>query len=160
MELTFDEDQVDASKKKFGVSSSRFNGAKDCLTLFLKASNSPVADSKKTLDSLKHESFDLKEIVLIDKFKNIVYDKIGTEWYLILHDDEQLDEQLLEAVPVLLNEDRINVFSFYKKNHLGEYSICPRLFRKNIKISPLHLFPENEREPITNVLNGFVVEHD
>jgi len=130
------------------------------LTVFIKRSNHPMADKDKTKKSLKHTGFFVKQFVFIDKFENIDYEGIQTDWYLILYDNEALDKELLEAMPALLNETRIKAFSFYKSYEHDKYSICPRLFRKEIRISPNCLYPVNEREPIMNVLNGFVVEHD
>ena len=130
------------------------------LTVFIKRSNHPMADKDKTKKSLEHMDFSVKQFVFIDKFENIDYEGIQTDWYLILYDNEALDKELLESMPVLLNETRTKVFSFYKIQEDKKYSICPRLFRKELKISPNCLYPVNEREPIMNVLNGFVVEHD
>lgn len=130
------------------------------LTVFIKRSNHPMADKDKTKKSLEHMYFSVKQFVFIDKFENIDYEGIQTDWYLILYDNEALDKELLEAMPTLLNETRIKAFSFYKIQENKKYSICPRLFRKEIRISPNCLYPVNEREPIMNVLNGFVVEHD
>ena len=119
-----------------------------------------MADKDKTKKSLKHTGFFVKQFVFIDKFENIDYEGIQTDWYLILYDNEALGKELLESMPVLLDELKIKVFSFYKIQEDKKYSICPRLFRKELKISPNCLYPVNEREPIMNVLNGFVVEHD
>lgn len=129
------------------------------LTLFIKKSNHPSSNKNKTIKSLESNSFSVKEIVFIDKFENIAYEGIQTEWYMILHDNEALDESLLESIPVLLEEPKTKCFAFYKSVGEEKYSICPRLFKKEVKISPKCLYPSNEREPIVNILNGFVVEH-
>lgn len=130
------------------------------LTLFIKKSNHPASNREKTIKSLESDSFSIKEIVFIDKFENIDYEGIQTDWYMILHDNEALDESLLESIPVLLDDlGKTKCFAFYKNVGNEKYSICPRLFRKEIKISTKVLYPRNEREPIVNILNGFVVEH-
>jgi hypothetical protein len=129
------------------------------LTLFIKKSNHPASDRKKTIKSLESDSFSIKEIVFIDKFENIDYEGIQTDWYMILHDNEALDESLLESIPCLLEESKTKCFAFYKSLGNEKFSVCPRLFRKEIKISTKVLYPRNELEPIVNILNGFVVEH-
>ena len=100
-----------------------------------------------------------------DPLENAIAERVNgiiKEEYLNDYQINNIEEakELLEAIPALLDETRIKAFSFYKIQENKKYSICPRLFRKEIRISPNCLYPVNEREPIMNVLNGFVVEHD
>jgi len=129
------------------------------LTVFIKRSNHPMADLNKTKKSLKHKGFSVKEFVFIDKFENIDYEEISTVWYLVLYDNESLDEGLLESMQILLKELKTKIFAFYKSCEKDKYSICPRLFRKEIRINPDCLYPIDKGVQIVNILNGFVIEH-
>lgn len=111
------------------------------ITLLVLKSGSPNSDSIRTVKSLKHEDVILDEIIFIDKFRDINYRTIGSNWFIILYDDEFLDERLLEALSICDNQNNFDVFSCYKIDQERKVSICPRIFKNGVKIEENHLYP-------------------
>jgi len=111
------------------------------LTLFIKKSGNPIANCAKTSRSFRHEDVDLKEIIFIDKLGDIVYEKIKTEWFVVFYDDEYIEPNLLSSMLIGSKCENYDVFSFYKMDYDTKVTICPRMFRKEVRLDKDHLYP-------------------
>ena len=111
------------------------------LTLFIKKSGNPISSCSKTTRSFKHDDVELKEIIFIDKLGDIVYEKINTEWFVVFHDDEFMEDRLLSAIIIGSKCENYDVFSFYKMDYDTKVTICPRMFRKQVRLENDFLYP-------------------
>ena len=129
------------------------------ITLFIKKSGSLKADCVKTTTSFKHEDIILKDIIFIDKFTDINYGKIKSEWWIVLYDDEFIEIRLLDTFDVICNQMIFDAFSFYKIDRESKVTLCPRLFRNWVEIESDRLYPSTPVK-MEAILDGWVMEHD
>lgn len=111
------------------------------LTLFIKKSGNPISNCAKIIRSFRHDNVELKEIIFIDKLGDIVYEKIKTEWFVVFYDDEQIESNLLSSILIGSKCENYDVFSFYKMDYDTKVTICPRMFRKEVRLEDECLYP-------------------
>jgi hypothetical protein len=128
------------------------------ITLVIKKSGSLKANCSKTTKSFKHKDIQLKDIYFIDKFPDIKYGNIKTEWWIILYDDEFIETRLLETFEVVSNQIIFDAFSFYKIDKEQKVTLCPRLFRNWVQIESERLYPSTPVK-MEAILDGLVREH-
>lgn len=89
---------------------------------------------------------------------------VKTDWKLFMYADEYFSPQLVESIPVLVENEEFDYFSFYKvkkENNKLVYSISPRMFRATVKIRDNMAFPVDfESLKGIPVLNGFILGYD
>jgi hypothetical protein len=127
------------------------------LTLFIKRSNSENANSTNTISSFKNSEVILKDIIYIDNLLDIDYGRIKTDWWLVLYDDEVIEDRLLEVFPFIQNQWFFDCFSLYRRNLEGNITYCPRLFRKEVHTRIDYLYPMEEVRTET-LLDGWICE--
>ena len=127
------------------------------LTLIIKRSNSEKANSENTISSFKNPEVILKDIIYIDNLLDIDYGRIKTDWWLVLYDDEVIEDRLLEVFPFIRNQLFFDCFSLYRRNLEGKITYCPRLFRKEVHTRIDYLYPLEEVK-LETLLDGWICE--
>jgi len=127
------------------------------LTLFIKRSNSENANSENTISSFKNSEVILKDVIFIDNLLDIDYGRIKTDWWLILYDDEIIEDRLLEVFPFIRYQLFFDCFSLYRRNLEGKITYCPRLFRKEVHTRIDYLYPLEEVK-LETLLDGWICE--
>jgi hypothetical protein len=127
------------------------------LTLFIKRSNSENANSTNTISSFKNPEVILKDIIYIDNLLDIDYGRIKTDWWLVLYDDEVIEDRLLEVFPFIRDQLFFDCFSLYRRNLEGKITYCPRLFRKEVHTRIDYLYPKEEVK-LESLLDGWICE--
>jgi len=129
------------------------------ITLVIRKCNRETSNCSKTTRSLKHKDVALRDIIFVDKLSDIDYGKIKTDWWIVLHDDEMIEDRLLDAMIMGSKCENFDAFSFYKKDQDGRITICPRMFRNHVRLEKDHLYPIMPVRMET-LLDGWVIEHD
>jgi len=127
------------------------------LTLFIKRSNSENANSENTISSFKNSEVILKDVIFIDNLLDIDYGRIKTDWWLVLYDDEIMEDRLLEVFPFIRDQLFFDCFSLYRRNLEGKITYCPRLFRKEVHTRIDYLYPLEEVK-LETLLDGWICE--
>ena len=94
-----------------------------------------------------------------DRYFNV---DVNTEWKMFMYSNEYLSNQLVEAFPIILDNEEFDYFSFYKlalgENNKIKYSISPRLFRSGIELRDNSVYPiDMESLKGTTILDGFIL---
>jgi len=113
----------------------------------------------KTIASFKHKDIELKDVIFIDNLWDIDYGRIQSDWWVVFHDDEWIEERLLSAILVGGKCENFDAFSFYKADAKRRITYCPRMFRKHVRLEPDCLYPMMPVR-IESLLDGWVFEHD
>jgi hypothetical protein len=133
------------------------------LTLIIKKSGMKNANCSKTVKSLRNKDINLHDIIFIDKFSDIVYGMIKSDWWIILYDDEFMENRLVEALVIAGDCERFDAYSCYKAFYSEDkdpvITICPRMFRRGIQIEQDVLYPIMPVKMET-ILDGWVMNHD
>lgn len=82
-------------------------------------------------------------------------EKTNTKWKMFMYSDEILSDELKEAIPIFLKEDKYDYFCIYKKTNIISYS--PRIFKSKIKLMDDCLLPVKGKYVMETILNGFVL---
>jgi hypothetical protein len=127
------------------------------LTLIIKRSNSEKANSENTINSFKNSEVILKDVIFIDNLLDIDYGRIKTDWWLVLYDDEIMEDRLLEVFPFIRDQLFFDCFSLYRRNLEGKITYCPRLFRKEVHTRIDYLYPLEEVK-LETLLDGWICE--
>jgi len=127
------------------------------MNIFILPSGSEHADAEKTLNSF----FEFELIVYERKASSLqdIVDSEIDDWYMIIYDDEQIDERLAKAIPVYLLS-QFEVLECYKQTTDKTGTLSPRLFRGHIKPQWDTLLPENlQNLKTTKILDGWIKPH-
>lgn len=81
-------------------------------------------------------------------------------WYMVLCDNEFIEEGLKEAIPEFLKSEDKDVFVLMKRGNDGKVYQCPRIFRTGkVFLREDCLLPARvEEERFCRILNGLVLE--
>jgi len=129
------------------------------LTVVVRKSGRDIARCTKTIKCFRHKDVELQDIIFIDKLSDIDYGKIKSDWWIVLCDDEMIEERLLEAMLIGSKCSDFDAFSFYKIDREMKVTICPRMFRKGVRLVDDILYPEMPVRMET-LLDGWVMDHD
>ena len=129
------------------------------LTIVIRKVNRENSSCIKTVKSLRNKEIELKDIIFIDKLTDIDYGMIKSDWWIVLHDDEYIEDRLIPAIIMGSKCDRYDAFSFYKRDKEHKVTLCPRMFRKGVKLESEFLYPIMPVR-IETLLDGWVEEHD
>lgn len=122
------------------------------LTLFILTVNNEKSDVKKTIDSFGDL---IAASIFIDNLCGLNKVKKLTDWYGIMYDDEWIQDELKVALPIFFKECKADAFVIYKKIGKRMY-LCPRFYRKNVKLMEGSPIPEPSVTQIETILNGWV----
>ena len=129
------------------------------LTIVIRKVNRDTSHCTRTVKSFRHEDIELKDVIFIDKLTDIDYGMIKSDWWIVLSDDEWIDPRLLDAMIMGSKCEQFDAFSFYKVDKEKKVTICPRMFRRGIRIEQDRLYPVLPVKMET-LLDGWVFEHD
>ena len=138
------------------------------ITLFVRRSGGVNASCSKTVKSFRHPEIRLSDIVFIDKFSDIDYGMIKSDWWIVIYDNEFIQDRLLEAIVVAGESREYDAFVFHKIISTFDaasgmikysFSVCPRMFRKYVRIESKRLYPSSPVR-MEALLNGWVMEHN
>jgi hypothetical protein len=129
------------------------------LTLIVRKSGSSTSHCTKTVESFKHKDVDLLDIIFIDKLSDIDYGMIKSDWWMVICDDEMIEKRLLEAMMVGSKCENFDAFAFYKIDKETKVSICPRMFRKDVRLEDGVLYPQMPVRMET-LLDGWVMSQE
>jgi hypothetical protein len=118
---------------------------------------SEKSNPEKTIESLNHPEVTIKDIIYIDNLFDIDYGKIETDWWLLLYDDEIIEDRLVDTFPFIRDQWLFDCFSFYKRDVEGNITFCPRLFKKEVTTRIDYLYPV-EPVRLEILLDGWVLE--
>ena len=84
-------------------------------------------------------------------------------WYMVLYDNEFVDDNLAKAIPVYMQSD-FEILECFKRTEFGtgyqKLAISPRIFNKKIKLSGNSLIPAHyEKLKATKILDGWIEEN-
>jgi len=126
------------------------------MNIFILPSGSAQADSKKTAESFEGIPFMYKQV---DSLQDIIYEDTEGDWYMIMYDDEYIDENLAKSIPVYLLS-QFDVMECYRKTGEKTGTISPRLFRGHIKPQWDSLLPADiQNLKTTRILDGWIQPH-
>lgn len=124
------------------------------LTLFILKSGDPKADSNALLKSFNHMAPD---IVFAGSIKVISdFPDMRTKWYIVMYDNEKLDQNLMEALPVYLEHSKSDVVVMFKIDENDEVTTAPRLFRKDVILRENCLLPRDKSLKFDRALDGWI----
>jgi hypothetical protein len=106
-----------------------------------------VRDSFNNIDS---------EIVFlqVDSDHNL---EVKTPWKFFIYTDEWLSDDLKEALPFfLVHGDEYDFFSVYKLIR-NKVDLSPRLFKNNIKMEKIAIYPDELNLKGLPILDGFLL---
>ncbi len=126
------------------------------MDLFILPSGSEYADVKETAESFEGIPFFYKQV---SNLQAIIDEEIDAGWYMIMYDDEYIDDNMAKAIPIYLLS-QFEVLECYKRTDDKVGTISPRLFRENIKPQRDSLLPANIKELKTSrILDGWIKPH-
>ena len=82
------------------------------------------------------------------------------DWYCVIYDNEVPDIFLAESLEQQLRENPADALGIYRKLNAKTASKSIRFFRKDVKINPERLLPQDENTNIDYMLNGWFEEYD
>jgi len=136
---------------------------KSDLTVFLLQQNHPNSDIDKATANIKDV---VNKIVIVEQHHEIKNHTIDTEWYGILYDNEEFQEDLLTALPVFMEFDYDYLVIYKRKiaNNQMRVWIAPRFFRKHIVLRDDCMLPKkrvsSQRFKSEKMLDGWVTENE
>jgi hypothetical protein len=117
----------------------------------------PTGHNDRNTELLESVVGAANDVVFLENGKLDFNTKVFTKWKLFLYEGEFLDEDLRKALPEYIQlGDEFDVFSIYKMSNTG-FSICPRLFKGEIKIKSNSLSPDEEGIKYNTILDGFIL---
>lgn len=124
------------------------------ITLFVVQSCADAKDPTNSINSFKG---------LVDEVYNLASLKEvnGTDrgdWYAVIYDDENINEELLEGLKVFVDETEADVLVLFRLRD-GKFYRSPRVFRRHITIKNGSLMPEQDVK-FETVLNGWILPND
>jgi len=122
------------------------------LTLFILKSGDPNADYEKLINSFDHMTPD---VVFVGDIRAINISK-KQNWYIVMYDNEIIDQNLMEALPVYLEHSTSDVVVLFKRNELDEVTTSPRLFRKDVCLREDCLLPDDKGLKFDRALDGWI----
>jgi hypothetical protein len=128
----------------------------DGLTLFVVQSRMEALDPGPTVESfegLVSETFFVPNIQAINEAI------VKTDWYAVIHDNEHIDDPLLEGLKVFIKESPADMLVLRKKSE-EQYFKAPRLFRRDVMLRQDVLLPAIEGLDFDTVLNGMIHDND
>jgi hypothetical protein len=84
---------------------------------------------------------------------------IKSDWWMVICDDEMIEKRLLEAMMVGSKCENFDAFAFYKIDKETKVSICPRMFRKDVRLEDGVLYPQMPVRMET-LLDGWVMSQE
>ena len=135
------------------------------ITLYLLPGGTP--EERKRAE-LSYQTVPIKVVSLpVDRFDLYGEEDHVNPWFAFLYGYEYLDENLRNAIPLLVQNSNYDIFIFFKKVYKSGNMItsqAPRLFRKHIRMQPLCLLPATEDlySPYERILDGWILQdaHD
>lgn len=131
------------------------------MILFVLRSGDPNANAEKTIESCHGLFNQVFSIGNINKINSLVQ-KTGDAVFLVLYDNEYLEEDLRSVIPLYV-DSKFDVVSLFSKTYDGienKYHLSPRLFKGNMRIKQDRLYPEVEEFTHTRSLDGWIVRDD
>lgn len=128
------------------------------MDIFILPSGSEHADSLKTVKSF--EEHDIKFMwKQVRNLQDIIESDLTGNWYMIMYDDEHIDENMAKAIPVYLLS-QFDVLECYKKTTDKTGTLSPRLFRGNVRPQWDTLLPADiQNLKSTRILDGWIKPH-
>lgn len=134
------------------------------LTLFVIPGDDPrKADLDKAIRSFGHC---FKVRVLRDRRIDLVCGEVETEWFAYLYDNEYLEVELKEALPIFLLDTTLDYMIIWKKARSGgmpsQVSRAPRIFRAGTVLQEGKLVPDGRVIDFSHetILNGWILENE
>jgi predicted nucleotide-binding protein (sugar kinase/HSP70/actin superfamily) len=132
------------------------------VTVFIVKTGKKDADIEKTKGSFtfkKETSVDFI-FVPITGFSFINSYPKTTLWYMVIKDTEFMSEELLEAIPFLLNKDEYDFFSFFEKDFKEMVAkFKPRFFKSRVILKNDYLPLIIGVNKFEKILDGYIYKH-
>jgi len=123
------------------------------LTLFILKSGDPNAAPEKTVTSFAHMN---PKVKMASDIKMINATEKRTKWYAVMYDNERLDQNLMEALPIHLTFQTHDIIVLFKRNDKDEMTMAPRIFRAEIKLRDNCLLPDGSGLKFDRALDGWI----
>jgi len=123
------------------------------LTLFILKSGDSNAAPEKTVTSFAHMN---PKVKMVSDIKMINATKKRTKWYTVMYDNERLDQNLMEALPIHLTFQAHDIIVLFKRNDKDEMTMAPRIFRSAIKLRDNCLLPDGSGLKFDRALDGWI----
>ena len=128
------------------------------MNIFILPSGSAQADVIKTVKSFDvyNNNFTWEQVASLQE---IIDSELYGNWYMIMYDDEHIDENLAKSIPVYLLS-QFDVMECYRKTGEKTGTISPRLFRSHITPQWDSLLPADiQKLKTTRILDGWIQPH-
>jgi hypothetical protein len=122
------------------------------ITLFVVQSCADPKDPAETIRSFGSMASEIHQVASLGEINST--DRTN-DWYAVMHDNERIDERLLEGLKVFVEYSDADALVLFKKGDRVFKS--PRFFRRHITLQDNTLMPEQDVK-FETVLNGWV--HD
>ncbi len=128
------------------------------LTIFIVPSNEGNANADKTIASFSGIDLEYR-IVHINEYRDINNYEDKSEWFGVFWDNECIDTNLKEALPIYFLYNSMEALVLYKKVSMVDAVWRYRIFRSSVYLGP-------DFSPVTLwlckeiVLDGWVLEHE
>lgn len=122
--------------------------------LYIIATMEPNSNPWKCVDSCSAFIDDATSIVYPGELNK--FDSKNEDWFLVLYDNEQLDPELAEAMPVFLAHDYYDAL-IMAKNDNNKITKCPRMFKSHLTFPDQGLLPNERDIKFEKALNGFII---
>jgi hypothetical protein len=156
-----------------GKAAAEWNAERDrkpvpSLTLYI----IPSDDKKDPKETIKSFEGLATKVVLFDSRELHKIDEQESEWWCFMFDDEVIDKNLKDYLPVFLKDDSFDCFQLFKRVRVPvegtkdkvetKFFLSPRVFKKGIKMQEGHSYMPVDVENLksTRVLDGWIYGTD
>ena len=129
------------------------------LDLFVISVHQPNSDFVEAVSSFKGRTH---RMYTVDNMSEINEIEKDSEWYGVMYDNELIQEELLEALPVFFEQSQADVLIAYRGNddNLKPASKGPRFFRGDIMLRCDCLNVADEEGLVFDtILNGWILNN-
>ena len=129
------------------------------LDLFVIGGHQPNSDFVRAVTSFNGR---IHRMYSVDNMSEINRIEKESEWYGVIYDNETIQEELLEALPVFFEQSKADVLIAYRGNddNSKPASKGPRFFREGVILSDKHLNVDDEEGLVFDtILNGWVLNN-
>jgi|GEM_PF-2044403 len=129
------------------------------LDLFVISVHQPNSDFVEAVSSFNGRTHRMYTVENMSEINEIEKD---SEWYGVIYDNELIQEELLEALPVFFEQSQADVLIAYRDNedNLKPASMGPRFFRRDIMLRDDCLnVAEEDGLVFDKILNGWILNN-
>jgi len=96
------------------------------------------------------------KVIPVPDVAAIAATKKDKDWYGIFYDDETMDQDLQEGLPVHLKLNDADILVLFKETRDGRFFKSARFFRSHVPIDSENIVPIGDHWQVSKVLDGTI----